>query len=61
MNRSVTRLLMIVQMFCLFVLMVMPLLIRILGSFWGKLLYAAVALLCVGFSMALRYALSDLK
>jgi len=61
MNRSLLRLMVWIQMFTLFFLMVMPSLIRWLGGMWGKILYAVMVIIGIGFALALRYALASLE
>jgi hypothetical protein len=61
MNRSLVRLIVWIQIFTLFFLMMMPSLIRWLGGMWGKILYALMVIIGIGFALALRYALESLE
>ena len=56
-TKTVLRLLIVGQVFSLFVVLLMPTLIQLLDQTSGKLLYALLVLISVGFTLALRYAL----
>jgi hypothetical protein len=58
--KPLLRLLILTQVFTLFLLLLMPVLVRFLGEVWGKVTYSIVALLCVGLALGLRYANSAL-
>ena len=61
MNRPLMRLIVWTHIFALFFLMMMPSLIRWLGWMWGKILYALMVVIGIGFALALRYALESLE
>jgi len=57
-NKAALRLLILSQVFSLFFLIFMPVLIRLLNEMWGRVLYTLLALVSIGLSLALRYALN---
>ncbi len=57
----ILRLIIVVQVFSLLSLVLMPLMIRLLNETAGKVLYSLLLLLSIGFSIALRYAVSRLE
>jgi hypothetical protein len=61
MNKTTLRLLILSQVFTLFALILMPVLIRVLNETWGRVLYTLLALAAIGFALALRYALNSLE
>ena len=61
MNKTVARLLILSQVFTLFFLIFMPVLIRLLNEMWGRVLYTLLALAAIGMALALRYALNGLE
>ncbi len=61
MNKTVGRLLVLSQVFTLFFLIFMPVLIRLLNEMWGRVLYTLLALAAIGIALALRYALNSLE
>jgi len=61
MNKTVLRLLILVQLFTLFVLMLMPAMVRLLSDLWGKALYALLVIVAICLALALRYALINLE
>ena len=60
-NKALLRLLILAQVFALFFLIFMPVLIRLLNDMWGRVLYVLLALVAIGLSLALRYALNGLE
>ena len=60
-NKAVLRLLILAQVFSLFFLIFIPVLIRLLNEMWGRVLYTLLALVAIGLSLALRYALNGLE
>ena len=60
-NKAVLRLLILSQVFSLFFLIFIPVLIRLLNEMWGRVLYTLLALVAIGLSLALRYALNGLE
>jgi hypothetical protein len=60
MNKTTIRLLILSQVFTLFFLIFMPVLIRLLNDMWGRVLYTLLALGAIGMALALRYALNGL-
>jgi hypothetical protein len=60
-QKAVLRLLILSQIFCLFFLLFMPTLIKILNELWGKVLYTILVIASIGLALALRYALSGLE
>ena len=61
MNKSALRLLILAQVFCLFFLMLMPTLVRVLNEMWGKVLYGTLVVGAILFALALRYAFGKLE
>jgi hypothetical protein len=61
MNKTVLRTLIIAQVFTLFFLIFMPVLIQVLNDAWGRVVYALLSLVCIGLALALRYALNSLE
>ena len=59
-NKPLLRLLTLTQIFCLLILLSMPVLIRLLSETLGKILYALLAIACVGLILALRYAFKNI-
>jgi hypothetical protein len=60
-DRSVMKLLIVTQIFTLLFLIFMPTLLRLLSGTLGKTLFAALTILAVGLSIALRHALKQLE
>lgn len=60
-QKTILRLLIVSQVFCLFFLMFMPTLIKILHEFWGKMFYTLLVLVSIGLALALRYAFIGLE
>ena len=60
-HKTLLRLLILAQVFTLFFLIFMPVLIRLLNEMWGRVLYTLLALAAIGLSLALRYALNGLE
>jgi hypothetical protein len=61
MNKTILRTIIITQVFTLFSLIFMPVLIQLLSEAWGRVLYALLALVSIGLALALRYALNSLE
>ncbi|OGR91830.1 MAG: hypothetical protein A2992_09050 [Elusimicrobia bacterium RIFCSPLOWO2_01_FULL_59_12] len=61
MNKTALRTLIVSQVFSLFFLIFMPVLVRLLNEAWGRVLYAFLALAAIGLALALRYALNGLE
>lgn len=61
MNKTVLRTLIVSQVFTLFFLILMPVLIQLLNDAWGRVLYALLALISIGLALALRYTLNSLE
>ncbi len=59
--KTLLRLLIITQVFALLFLISMPLLLRLLGEPIGRVVYGALALVCIGLALALRYGLNQLQ
>ncbi|MFA5974660.1 MAG: hypothetical protein WC859_00650 [Elusimicrobiota bacterium] len=59
-NKTTLRLIIVTQVFTLFAVLLMPVLIRILDETSGMVLYALLILISVGLTLALRYALISL-
>jgi hypothetical protein len=60
-NKAALRLLILSQVFILFFLIFMPVLIHLLNEMWGRVIYTLLALVSIGLSLALRYALNGLE
>jgi len=60
-NKTALRLLVLSQVFTLFFIIFIPVLIRVLSETWGRVLYTLLALVAVGLSLALRYVLNGLE
>jgi hypothetical protein len=60
-NKAALRLLIISQVFTLFFLIFMPVLIHLLNEMWGRVIYILLALVSIGLSLALRYVLNGLE
>jgi hypothetical protein len=60
-TKTILRLLIFTQVFILFFLIFMPILIRMLSETWGRVLYLLLALVTIGLALALRYALSGVE
>ena len=60
-NRTPLRVLILAQVFSLFFLILMPVLIRVLSETWGRVLYTLLSLAAIGLALALRYALNGLE
>jgi hypothetical protein len=58
MNRPLQQWLVITQLFCLFLLLIMPLLIRWLSGWEGKVLYTAITAACLFLASRLREGLN---
>lgn len=58
-HKSPLRLIMVTQVFCLFFLILMPTLVRLLSGTLGKWLYTLMVLGALGLALALRYALDQ--
>ena len=61
MNKNIVRLLVLSQVFTLFFLIFMPVLIRLLNETWGRVLYTLLSLTAIGLALGLRYALNGLE
>ncbi len=61
MNKTVIRTLILSQVYTLFFLILMPVLIQLLNDAWGRVLYALLAFISIGLALALRYALNSLE
>ena len=61
MNKTTLRLLVLSQVFTLFFLILMPVLIRLLNEMWGRVLYALLSLAAIGIALAWRYTLKSLE
>ncbi len=61
MNKTALRVLIVSQVFTLFCLIFMPVLIRLLNEVWGRVLYTLLSLAAIGLALALRYALNRLE
>jgi hypothetical protein len=57
-HKTILRLLIFTQVFTLFFLIFMPILVRLLNETWGRVLYLFLALVTIGLALALRYALN---
>lgn len=60
-NKTALRVLILAQVFSLFFLILMPVLIRLLNETWGRILYTFLSLAGIGLALALRYALNGLE
>jgi len=59
-NRMLLRLLIAGQIFCLFFLIFLPVLLRLLDGALGKILYAVLSVSAIALALALRYAFISL-
>jgi hypothetical protein len=60
-NKTTLRVLIISQVFSLFFLIFMPVLVRMLNDMWGRVFYTLLSLVGIGLALALRYALNGLE
>ena len=60
-NKTALRVLIVSQVFTLFFLVLMPVLVRLLNDTWGRVMYTLLSLAAIGLALALRYALNSLE
>lgn len=60
-TKTALRVLILSQVFTLFFLIFMPVLVKLLNDTWGRILYTLLSLTAVGLALALRYALNGLE
>jgi hypothetical protein len=60
-HKTAIRWLILAQVFSLFFLIFMPVLIVLLNETWGRVLYTLLALVGIGLALALKYALNGLE
>jgi hypothetical protein len=60
-NKTALRVLIVAQVFTLFFLIFMPVMVRMLNEMWGRVLYTLLSLVAIGLALALRYALNGLE
>ena len=60
-NKAVLRVLIVSQVFTLFFLIFLPILMRALNELWGRVAYVLLSLIAIGLALALRYALVGLE
>ena len=60
-HKTVLRVLVLSQVFTLFALILMPVLVKLLSDSWGRVIYTLVSLVAIGLALALRYALNGLE
>jgi hypothetical protein len=60
-NKTALRVLILAQVFTLFFLIFMPVLVRVLNETWGRVVYTLLSLGCIGLALGLRYALKALE
>ena len=60
-QKIILRLIILTQIITLFVLMLMPALVRLLSDTWGKSLYTLLLVVSIGLAIALRRALSSVE
>jgi hypothetical protein len=60
-HKTILRVLVLAQVFTLFMLILMPVLVKLLNDSWGRVIYTLLSLVGIGLALALRYALNGLE
>jgi len=60
-HKTALRVLIVAQVFTLFALILMPVLVKLLSDTWGRVIYTLLSLAGIALALALRYALNALE